>query len=500
MTNPEDRYFADAVASEGLAVSSARSGVAIFASRIVSIFVQFGTTVLLARLIDPRDFGLVAVVAALTLFAPIIVDFGTSDAVLRKKSVSRAEIDSLFWLNIAIGFLAMLLFAAASPLVAAGFGQPELRSLAFVWSLTFLLTAFSVQHFALMRRAMEFRTIAIVEIAANVVSSVIAIILALKGFEYWALVARALLAAGLQSAGAWIACAWRPGAPKFIGEARTLVSFGLGIVGFAMLDTASRSSDRIALGYFVGPTMLGYFHNANVLFANALAPLTEPMHGLAIAGLSKMRDDQAELKRAWAKALAMLSFWGAAAFAGLAVVAYELVVVLMGERWAYAGVLLSVLALRGIPNVVERTHGWLHVVLGHSGRWTRWGMIAAGAQLCSLAAGLPFGAMGVAVASTVSMFVLFVPSIVYSGRDIGVSVRDVLSAVGPQILGAVVAVAVGFLFKMYVGDALSNVARLVLSGLVVGGVYLVLVAGLFKVREPIELALRLLPKSPLSAR
>ncbi|MDX2205227.1 MAG: lipopolysaccharide biosynthesis protein [Hyphomicrobiaceae bacterium] len=485
------RYFRDNVAFAGLGAASARRGVMMLAARITSLVVQFGATVLLARLLDPRDFGLVAVVAALALFAPILVDLGTSDAASQKASISRDEIASLFWLNVAVGSAMTVAFAAGSGLLARVFGQPELLLIALVWSSTFLLTSLSVQHIALMRRAMEFRKIATIDIAANATSSVVSIGLALAGFEYWALVARALLFAAVTAAGAWIACSWRPGRPRFVKEAKGLARFGLSITGFTVLDTTSRSSDRVALGYFVGPAALGYFHNAHVLYANAVSPFVEPLHALAVSSLSKIRNDPCELKRAWAKALSMLSFWTAPAFAGLAVVATELVVIMLGEKWRPAGFLLSIMALRGIPNVIERTLGWLPVALGSPGRWARWGVIAAAWQLVALGSGLPFGATGVATAYTVSMFLMFVPAITYSGQGIGLTMRDVLAVVGPQTLGALAAVAAGFLFKLHVADGLSDVARLLLSCLVVGTVYLLVVVGLFRVREPIVIMLAL---------
>src|SRR5207248_384438 len=165
-----------------------------------------------------------------------------------------------------------------------------------------------------------------------------------------------------------------------------------------------------------------------------------PMHNIGVSSLSKLRENVEELRRSWSVALSSMTFFCAAAFAVLAVTGQDFVVILLGQKWAPAGPLLCVFAIRGIANCVERTMGWLHVVAGRSDRWMRWGVFSAGCHLMALMAGLPFGAMGVAVAYTVAMFCLYVPALVYAGRPIGIGVRDVLSATGPQMASAIITV------------------------------------------------------------
>ena len=298
------------------------------------------------------------------------------------------------------------------------------------------MTAASVQHYALLRRAMEFRRVATIDMAANLTSSVVAVAMALRGWGYWALVAKPLLTLALVAAGAWISCPWLPGRPRFTPDVTAMVRFGLGITGFTVTDTVVRSADRLAIGYFYGAAPLGYFQNAFLLYGNLLSILTESLHNVAVSGLSKLRNDLDELRRSWSTALSTVSFVSAAAFAGLAVTGQDFVVILLGEKWAPAGPLLCLFAVRGIAHGSERTLGWLHVVAGRSDRWARWGVFSAVCQLASLAAGLPFGPIGVASAYAIVMFALFVPALAYSGRPLGVGLRDVLAAVGPQTVAA----------------------------------------------------------------
>lgn len=489
-TSIDERYFSENTAQANLGSSSARMAVVMIATRIASLALQFIATVALARILSPTDFGLVAVVAALTVFAPVLVDLGTADATAQKQTITRSEVSSLFWLTVLFGAVLTLLFAASSVLIAKIYGIPELFEISLAWSLAFVGSALPVQHIALMRRAMQFKHIALLDIITNITCAIIAVGAALAGWGFWALVIRALLAIALSSAGAWIMCPWRPGRPHFNASTWSMVRFGLPIVGFGVLDNTARASDRLALGYVVGPTTLGFFQYAQVLYTSALSPLTEPMHALAISSFSKMRADPAQLKLAWAKALAILSFWSAPAFAIYSVTAIDLVALLLGEKWAPTGVLLSIIALRGVVHVVERTHGWLHVVLGHTGRWALWGVISSVAQLVALAIGLPFGAIGVAITYTVFTFVITVPAVMYSGRDLNITVRDVLDAIGPQVGSALLAALVGFLARAQLVDV-SHLAKLFISIFVVGMTYLFLTVVIMGVREPLLISFSL---------
>jgi len=496
-----DKYFEENKPYSGLGRASLRGGVAFVAARSVNILTQVASTILLARLLSPHDFGLVGMVLALVGFAPMLIDLGTTDASTQKTSITRVEVSTLFWLNIAIGVALTVLLAGGSGLVALFFGEPALTGIALVSSLTFIVAAVSTQHYALMRRAMQFRHIAIIEISANVTGSIVAIAMAFTGWGYWALVAKPVVTSVLTAGGVWMSCPWVPGRPRITPEVKELVGFGMGVTGFTMTDYLTRSADRLALGYFYGAGPLGYFQNAFLLYSNLLNILTEPLHNIATSGLSKLKDNVDELKRSWAAALSLVSFISAAAFAVLAVTGQDFVVLLLGEKWAPAGPLLCIFAVRGIAHSVERTLGWLHVPAGRSDRWMRWGFFSAACQLVALVAGLPFGLNGVAIAYTIAMFGLFVPALVYAGRPFGIGVKDVLSAAGPQTAAGLITVACGFTAQHIFLADFSQLGRFVVSLQVCVATYLAVAVGIFRVTGPLRLAFSLLRDfGPMRAR
>jgi PST family polysaccharide transporter len=274
-------------------------------------------------------------------------------------------------------------------------------------------------------------------------------------------------------------------------EVKELIRFGMGVTGFTMMDFLAQS-DRLALGYLYGAGPLGYFQNAFLIYSNVLIILTGSLHNVATSGLSKLRNNVDELKRSWAAALSLMSFISAAAFATLAVTGQDFVVILLGQKWAPAGPLLSIFAVRGIAHSVERTLGWVHVAAGRSDRWMRWGVVSAVCQLVALAAGLPFGLIGVAVAYTIVMFGLFVPALAYAGYPVGIRVRDVLSVVGPQIAAALIAAAFAFMVQQAFLVDFSALMRSFVSATICIATYLTVVVGVFRVTGPLHLAVSML--------
>jgi polysaccharide transporter, PST family len=485
-----DSYFGENKPHAGLGRDSLHSGVAFLVARGLNTFVQIGSTILLARLLSPQDYGLVAMVAALVGFAPMLIDLGTNDATVQRKSITHFDMSSLFWLKTAIAGTLTLLLAGGSGFIADFYGEPALTGIALVSALTLLMTALSAQHYSLMRRAMQFKRIALIEIAANVISSIAAIFMAYTGWGYWALVAKPVLAIAICSVGVWSYCPWLPGRPQFTREAGHMVGFGMGVTGFTMTDYLARSGDRIALGYFYGAVPLGYFQNAFLIYENVLSVTS--LHDVAVSSLSKLRDNLEELKRSWAAALSSVSFFSMPAFAGLAVTGQDFVVMLLGQKWEPAGIIVCIFAVKGIAHVVERTLGWLHVAAGRSDRWMHWGIFSAIFQLAALLLGIPFGLVGVATAYAIATFCLFLPALMYAGQPLGIHASDILRAVGPQMVAALSAVVIGLAAQHLFMLDFSRPARFLLSGSICAAAYLLIAVGIFRVTKPLQLMVSLL--------
>ena len=479
-------YFGQNKPSEDFTGRSLRGGVVSLAARAVNALVQVASVIVLARLLSPEDYGLVSMVSAIVGIAPLLIDLGTRDAVIQQPHIEHDEISALFWMTFAMGCLFAGLIAASGPLIAGFYGEPRLTVVVFVSSLSLFGMSLSYQHQALMRRAMMYQELAMIDIIGNVVATAVAIAMAFRGWAYWSLVVRPVITSVVTTFCVWWKCRWLPGKPAFTNGVKQMLKFGLHWVGFSGIDFAGKFGDRIAIGYSGGPLSLGYYQKACLAYDNCLDLVTTPLHSVAMVGLSKLRDNLPELWRSWSKALSTLAFFAMPAFGILAVTSRDIVVLALGQKWETASILLSVLALRGIPHVIDRTVGWLHTAAGRADRFMRWGAISTIVQLIALFVGLPFGTMGVAWSYVGCTYILFLPAIAYSGAPLGIGIGKVLRAVGPQMSGALAATALGFLLRGTVFAESPAVLRTILLVACYSVAYLLIVVGLFRVWTPLQ--------------
>ena len=481
-------YFEDHKESSDLGRLAVRGGIASLAVQYGNGILQLAAAVVLARLLAPEDFGLFAIVTVLTSFAPFLIDFGLGDATAQRSKITQSQISSLFWLSSGIGLALAVVVAACSPLIAWVFREPRLEAIAIYSAITFVLLGLANQHLALLRRTMQFATIAKIQFLGTLAGIAIAVIFAIRGYGYWALVLRPIVSSLCIAVGAWLLCRWRPGFPVLDSEVKSMVRFGLHVVTFSITYVLAKSVDRIALGLFYPTKLVGYYQNATTLYESSIVTTIAQLHTVGSAALSKLQSNPAALRQKYEAALSSLAFFFMPAAAILSVTAEDLVVILLGEKWRPAGFLLSIIALRGIFQIVEGSQGWLHLSTGRADRWRNWGIIAAAVQVLAVLAGLPFGATGVAVAVVMTSLILAIPSISYAGRPVGAGAALVIRAVGYQLIGAIITAAGGWWLQTATLTHYSSLARICLSTGICISIYLFIVVGLFRFTEPIKVA------------
>jgi PST family polysaccharide transporter len=485
-------YFEDHSESDDLGRKALRGG-------FVSVAVQYGNgilqivaAVILARLLAPEDFGLVTIVTVLTSFAPFLIDFGLGDATIQRSKITRGQVNALFWISCGIGVTVAVIVVACSPLIAWLYGEPRLEPIAMCTAITFLLGGASNQHLALLRRSMRFGRIANVQLLSTLAGFAVAVAGAACGYGYWALVLRPIVNSLFVACGAWFACRWRPGFPSFDDEVKPLVRFGLHVVGFSVIYTMGKAVDRIGLGLLYPPDQVGYYQNATALYENSIFSALTQLHMVGSATLSKLQSNPVALRRRYEAALSTLAFFVMPMAAILSVTGEDVTVILLGEKWRVAGSLLSIIALRGIFQVVDSSQGWLHLSIGRADRWRNWGIIAAAVQVAAVLGGLPFGVTGVATAGVIAGSLLAVPAILYAGRPIGISTALVTRAVGPQLFAAICTVIGGWWLGTTVLAQYASFARILLSSGFCICIYLAIILGVFRIVEPVRVAVSII--------
>ena len=484
-------YFEDHKESEDLGRLALRGATASVATQYGNGVLQLAATIILARLLAPEDFGLVAIVMVLTSFAPFLIDFGLGDAATQRSKISCGQVSSLFFLSSGIGLATAVFVAACSPLIAWIYREPRLEAIALCLAITFVFYGVSNLHLALLRRTMQFAKIAKIQMLSTLAGVAVSLSVAICGYGYWALVLRPLASSLCVAVGAWLVCRWRPGFPVIDNEVKSMVRFGLHVIGFSVTVTVARGVDRSALGLFYRPAEVGYYQNAMTIYDYSIFSVLSQMHSVGSATLSKLQSKPAVLLQKYQAALSNLAFFVMPTAAILSVSAQDLTVLLLGEKWRAAGLLLSIIALRGIFQVVEASQGWLHLSIGRPDRWRKWGIVTAIVQILAVLGGLPFGPTGVAVAIVMTSLLLAVPAISYAGRPIGIGGAFVIRTIGPQLMGAISTAAAGWWLQTAALTHCSGFARILLSSGFCVFIYLIVVVGLFRLTEPIKVGGRL---------
>lgn len=406
--------------------SSRSAGITVGAEAVVFV-VRTGGVIVLARLLVPEDFGVVAMVTALFM---LLMNFGVngfSEYTIHKEEVNADETNAIFWLHLCISSTLAGVFAVSGPIIARFYGKPEVAGIVLVMSIGIVLPVFGTQHLALLKRDLSFSRIAMNRIVGVLISTACAIALAAFGAGYWAVVARQLLEIGLIAVGSWFACQWRPTLPINLRLALHSLGYSLRVYANFVLNFSERSVDKILLGRFHSAIALGYYDRAYYLSSRPVSQLTAPLHDVGLATLSRLRDYPDKYLSFYRKALTSLSFIGVLTGAILVGCGKDIVALLFGPDWTRAGLIVVAFGPGIAAMMVYSTSAWVHLSLSRPNRWLRWSVGAVVAKLTAIAVAAPHG--GVAVAAAISGFhvVALVPAIWYAARPLSLPLASIVS-------------------------------------------------------------------------
>ena len=321
--------------------------------------------VLLARLLDVDDFGLVALAAVFVAFAQLLVDQGLGDALIQRPSLTRSQIDTAFWVAVVTGVLLTLISIVLAGPIAVLLGQPGLAPIIQVLSLTFVMVALNSIQMALLRREMRFRSLAIRKLLAVGIGGVVGIAMAVLDPSPWALVGQQLAAAGVSVVALWAVSPWRPGFQASRAEFWPLFSFGIHIVGGDILNFLSRNMDKLLIGASLGTGPLGFYAVAYRILDTSQVLLVNAARKLAFPVFSRLQHDRDRMRRAYSRVNRALSVVIMPGYIGLALVASEAIPLIFGDRWTDSAPVAAVLFLIGPVLTVQLFSGALMNAVGH---------------------------------------------------------------------------------------------------------------------------------------
>jgi PST family polysaccharide transporter len=466
LSTPElDRHLRIDQLAGDLRRRSLRGGAIAFGAQGLKFVIQFGAVVVLARLLPPEAFGLIAMVAALNTVLDLIKEFGLSAATIQKPDITHGQVSGLFWVNAAIGAAISVTLYLAAPAIARFYDQPALLDVTRWLALGFVLSGLTIQHWALLRRQMRFGAVAALETGAELVGLALGVGLAVAGAGYWALVAQRLVGPVLILIGCWSLCGWRPSWPARQAGLGGLIGFGLAVTGCNLSIALARSIDQILVGWLWGPSVLGLYERSVKLLLMPISNISAPLYAVGMPTLSLISDQRERYRAAFNRLVENLAMVTMPAGALIAVAADWLVVTLFGPQWHAAAPLVAFFGLAVAYQPVMSALGLVYLTRNRPRELLRAAVVDSGLAILLILAGLPFGVVGVAACYALGGLVLRAPlSIWFACRNGDIRSRDLYAAMLPASCAALAVIgSVGSLRRAAWLDALPPAERLAVA-------------------------------------
>jgi len=427
----------------------------------VNQLLRLATLVIVARALSPREFGLAAMAMSFWAVAAVFTDLAFAAALVQRTEIDERDRSTAFWASVLSGFALALGGVAASGAVAAFFDEPDVQWLFAALALGVFLSALASTHVALLTRAMDFKTLELVSVAATVAGAFVGIGLALGGLGAWAVVANALAVSAVTCALVWLRSDWRPRLLFSSASLRQLSGFASLLSATRLVVALHRSADRLLIGRFLGAPALGtYAVPASIVFIPA-ARLVDPIRGVLFPAFAKLQRSVPELAEAWMRTTRLVCALLAPVLVTLALTAPEIVGIALTSRWSESATLLSILAVAGLFQLAGSMNAVVLAALDRLATVLRVFLLTAALSVVGFSIGKRFGIEG-AVAGYAGATAVVAPFYVLTtARALRVNSRGVASVyAGPAIGILAMALSIAGVNRLLLGDVSSVAARL----------------------------------------
>jgi O-antigen/teichoic acid export membrane protein len=413
------------------------------ATQLLVQVLQLSAAVVLARLLSPKDYGLLAMIIVVTGFARSLADMGLGTSIIQKSALDDRHLNSAFWLNIATGILLTVLFAFAAPLIVRFYKEPRLALLTVAVSFNFFLDSLNVVHSALLDKSLNFRAKFWIEGTSVLASCIVALAMAFRGAGVWSLVGQLFAATLVRVVMMWRLSVWRPAFSFDLSAVKELLHFGRHVMGFGIVTYWAGNIDKLVIGRWIGSAGLGIYSLADRLRRLPLTNITNVTAAVMFPALSAIQGDVESVRGIYLRATRLIALITFPMMIGLSVLSEPAILVVYGGKWRAAIVILQLLCYAGLAQSIYDTASWIFLSQGRSDILFRLGILSTSVRAAGVLIGVHWGLPGVAWAYVVGSYALVgYPTWLTAGRVLNLSFRELLKNVmGPFAC----AISMGFL-------------------------------------------------------
>ncbi len=471
--------------NDNLKGRSVRGGVLIASSQASQFALGMIFTIVLARLLTPADFGLVAMATAVTGLGQVFADLGLSEATIQRPEITPDQVNALFWINSAVGLGLTLITAALAPVLAWFYREPRLILITLVLAPTFLIGSLRVQPDALLKRQMRFKALAVRNVISVFLGVLVAIAMGIEGAGYWAIIAFPLTANLIQMFSSWLMISWRPSRPRRAADVGSMVKFGSQVAVSYLIGSLSGNTSNILIGWYWGAEPLGLFSRAFNLLMKPVNQILIPAGGVAVPALSRIQGDPRRSARYYLGALNLIMWISAPLFGFLFIAAKPTILVLLGNKWEAAAPIFQLLCISALAQPLFQSTNWVLISSGRTDRFLRITLITSAIGMGVLALALPFGIKAVALWCSVAQIAMLPWVMRFCYRGTGLTFRALGRSVVSPISLSLVGVLSAEMASLFVNPA-SDVAALFVIAAGFAAAYLLAITLCRPVREEIN--------------
>jgi len=456
-------------------VYKARSGIIWSIGQQFSVkFISLFITIILARLLSPAEFGLIAMLSIFIAIGTSLMDSGLTSSLIRTRLAGQKDYSTVFFFNLLGSVTVYLLFYLSAPLIAKFYHQPALSNIVRVYGLTFIINAFfSIQN-TLLTKELRFKLQTVIQIPSVIIGGGLGIYLASSGFGVWSLVYMSLTNAGISTILHWYYSNWRP---RLIFSKRSFKKhfhFGYKMTLSGMLDTVYQNLYTIIIGKYYAATQLGFYSRADSLSQLPVSIISTAINKVAYPMFSNISNDDLKLKLAYKKLMQQVLFWNAPILIFLAVIAEPLIVQMFTEKWLPSVPYFRILCIAGIMYPIHSYNLNILKVKGHSGQFLRLEIIKKVLSVIGIICVIPFGIFGLLYFQLFFTVISYYINSSQSGKLINYPLKEQLHDLMPiLILSGLLGLGCYYLSQWYFSIYnLSNILKIILIAAVYGSFYL----------------------------
>lgn len=442
--------------------------------------ITFVVGIILARLLSPREFGLIGMITVFIAVSESFINSGFSSALIRKKDCTDTDFSTVFFFNLTVGILFFLLLFFSAPAISSFFNEPELTAILQVLGIVLIIDSLTLIQRTILTKRIDFKLQAKISMIASIGSGVVSITMAFYGLGVWALVAQRIVKQGLNSLFLWMWNRWKPLLVFSKKSFKELFGFGSKLLLSGLIDTIYRNVYYLIIGKFFSAQELGFYTKANEFKNLPSQNLNGIIGRVTYPVLSTLQDDIPRLRNNYQKLIRSVMFITFVLMLGMAAVAEPMIHTLIGAKWEPAIIYLQMLCFVGMMYPLHALNLNMLQVQGRSDLFLKLEVIKKIIAIPTIVIGVFFGIKMMIAGMMVNTLIAYYLNSYWSGKKIGYSFTQQVKDILPSFfLALTMGVAVYFLGKVL---PFSYPVKLIIQ-IIFGGLFVLVISEVTKFRD-----------------